>query len=358
MENIPSDQEIFRRKESCWRAVVERDKNLDGKFIYAVITTGIYCRPSCPSRVPKRENIRFFPLPEVAAKAGFRACKRCQPHRVDDPDPPIKLARQVCRYIEAHLAEVLTLQSLGDHFALSPYHLQRTFKRVVGITPQQYTEASRMNQVRNGLGRGDEITRVLYEAGYSSSSRLYSKAAPQLGMTPGEYQRRGSGMKIVYAMANSPLGTLLLAATEKGICTVRLGEEEELESDLLEEFCEAQVGRDDEILAGWMVEVSQHLEGKLPHLDLPLDVQATAFQRQVWGALQEIPYGSTQSYGEVAESIGRPTASRAVARACATNPAALVIPCHRVIRSDGGLGGYRWGIERKRALLDREKRGA
>lgn len=340
----------------AWQAVVERDRRMDGRMVYAVKTTGIYCRPSCPSRKPKRENTLFFPLPEFAERAGYRPCIRCQPDLVENPDPQVKMARQVCRFIESHLEEPLTLAALGAQFAVSPHHLQRTFKRTVGITPQQYTEACRMSRVRNGLGRGEEITEALYEAGFSSASRLYSKASAQLGMTPGEYQRGGSNLRIAYTLVESLLGILLVAATEKGICAVRLGgNQAELEEGFYTEFHRANILRDDDALAQWAQEILSHLEGNLPNLNLPLDVQATAFQRQVWQTLQEIPYGSTRSYGEVAAAMGRPGAARAVARACAANPAALLIPCHRVIRSDGGLGGYRWGIERKRKLLDREK---
>jgi AraC family transcriptional regulator of adaptative response/methylated-DNA-[protein]-cysteine methyltransferase len=250
----------------------------------------------------------------------------------------------------------MTLEFLGERFGLSPHHLQRIFKRVVGISPQAYTEACRMDRIRTALGEGQDIVPAIYKAGYGSSSRLYSKSSAQLGMTPKRYHRGGEGVRILYTTLRGPIDWLLVAATEKGICAVRIGEtESELEDQLASEFNRAEILRDDQALSGWVEEILSHLGGQQPHLDLPLDVQATAFQKKVWQALQEIPYGSTRTYKELAEALGQPTAYRAVANACAANPTALLIPCHRAIRSDGRLGGYRWGVERKKALLEKER---
>jgi len=340
-----------------WHAILKRDASYDGKVVYAVRSTGIYCRPSCPSRKPRRANVLLFSLPEVAEQAGFRACRRCQPDQLEPVDPQVALARDVCRYIERHLSADLTLEDLGGRFGYSPHHLQRTFKRVVGVSPLQYAETCRVRQLKSDLKAGDDITGALYAAGYGSSSRLYAKANAQFGMTPGRYQQGGEGSSLLYTVTHCSLGYLLVAATDKGICAVRIGDREpELEAGLRQEFDRAEIRRDDVALSGWVAEILRHLDGEGPHLDLPLDIQATAFQRRVWQALQAIPYGSTRTYREIAAAIGRPTASRAVARACAANPVALLIPCHRVIRANGGLGGYRWGAERKRALFAQEER--
>jgi AraC family transcriptional regulator of adaptative response/methylated-DNA-[protein]-cysteine methyltransferase len=239
---------------------------------------------------------------------------------------------------------------------LSPYHLQRVFKRIVGVSPREYREALRVGEFKSRVKKGESVTSALYEAGYGSSSRLYENAGGRLGMTPAAYRRGGRGAGINYTIAGCPLGRLLVAATEKGVCAVRLGDsDKELEAALRTEYSEAEIHRDDKSLGEWVGALVDHLQGKHPRLDLPLDVQATAFQLSVWKKLREIPYGSTRSYSEVARAIGRPSAVRAVARACATNPVALVIPCHRVVRENQSLGGYRWGIERKRALLERER---
>ncbi|MBZ0155462.1 MAG: bifunctional DNA-binding transcriptional regulator/O6-methylguanine-DNA methyltransferase Ada [Alphaproteobacteria bacterium] len=342
-------------ESTYWQAVLQRDRRYDGAFVYAVRSTGIYCRPSCSSRRPKSGNVSFFPLPEVAEQAGFRPCKRCRPDQAVAGDPRAELVRRICRYIENHLEDPLTLESLGRHFGLSPSHLQRMFKSVVAISPQQYTEACRMRHIKTALRKGDDIMGALHDAGYSSTSRLYGKASAHLGMTPGAYKQGGRNVPLLYTTAQCPLGYLLVAATDKGICAVRIGSDEaELQEAFLREFCGAHIERDTASLAGWVREIVEHLNGEQPRLTLPLDVRATAFQRRVWQALQEIPYGSTRTYTEIAKVIGQPSAARAVARACATNPAALLIPCHRVLRNDGGLGGFRWGIERKKALLRRE----
>jgi len=342
-------------QEESWQAVLDRDQRFDGAFVYAVRSTGVYCRPSCPSRKPKRSNVKFFPLPEVAERMGYRPCKRCQPDQLISNEPQVELCREICRYIDVHVGNPLTLDMLGRQFGFSPSHLQRTFKSVVGITPREYQEAVRMDHVRDALSEGEEIASVVYEAGYKSSSRLYSKSNSHLGMTPGRFRDGGQGVRILFTTVACRLGTILVAATERGICRVEIGAEEgELVASLYKQFERADVDRDDAALGGWVAEILRHLEGEQPHLDLPLDVQATAFQRKVWRTLQEIPYGSTRTYQEIASAIGQSSAARAVAGACAANPTALLIPCHRVIRVDGGLGGYRWGVARKRALLDHE----
>ncbi len=343
-----------------WRAVLNRDTGSDGTFVYAVRSTGVFCRPSCPSRRPRREQVLFFPLPEVAGQAGFRACLRCKPDQTRVPDPQLELVQRVCRQVEAGLqrGDPLRLEDLGEAVGLSPYHLQRVFKRVVGITPRQYAEACRLARLKAGLKEGETVTNALYDAGYSSSSRLYEKSDTHLGMTPASYSRGGEGARISYTVVASPLGRLLVAATERGVCAVKMGDDDgELAAILLTEYPAADIQRDDSALGEWVEAILAHLSGKQPNLDLPLDVQATAFQWRVWEELRAIPYGSTRSYTQVAEAIGQPGAARAVASACAANRAALIVPCHRVVRESGDLGGYRWGLERKRKLLEQEKAG-
>ncbi|MBI1918490.1 MAG: methylated-DNA--[protein]-cysteine S-methyltransferase [Planctomycetes bacterium] len=281
--------------------------------------------------------------------------------RATDGVAHVDRVRRVCRYIEEHLDEPLTLAVLGEQAGLSPAHLQRVFRRVMGITPRQYADACRLGRLKARLRdeRTETVTTALYEVGYGSSRGLYERASAQLGMTPGAYRRGGKGMSLRYTLADCPLGRLLLAATERGVSAVYLGDRDaELEAALRKEYPAATVSRDDQTLSVWLKELLDHLRGQQPHLDLPLDVQATAFQWRVWQELQTIPAGSTRTYGEIAEALGQPTAARAVARACATNPVSVLIPCHRVIREDGGLGGYRWGLHRKRALLEREKKDA
>jgi len=341
-------------EEQKWQAVVEHDAALDGQFVYAVATTGVYCRPSCASRRPLRENVVFFEHPTDAEKAGFRACLRCRPQAASDARSAN--IRAVCRYIERHHDEPVSLRVLGDAFGMSPFHLQRTFKAALGITPKQYADSCRMNQLKRNLQSGKTVTHALYDAGYSSSSRLYERASQHLGMTPDKYRRGAIGVAIRFTTSESPLGRLLIAATDRGICAIRFGDSDsDLELGLRREYPFAARKRQDDDLKGWNRQVLQHLEGHKLNSALPLDIQATAFQRKVWSYLQTIPRGATKSYSAVARAIGRPTATRAVARACATNSVALEIPCHRVVREDGGLGGYRWGIQRKKKLLELEK---
>ncbi|HEY3992234.1 MAG TPA: bifunctional DNA-binding transcriptional regulator/O6-methylguanine-DNA methyltransferase Ada [Ktedonobacteraceae bacterium] len=341
-------------EETYWQAVLERDSQANGRFVYGVRSTGIYCKPSCPSRKPGRSQVVFFPEPAEAEEAGFRACRRCQP-QTGEQDAQLELVQRACRYIEDHLDETLRLEQLGAELGLSQAYAQRLFKRVIGISPRQYAEAQRLECIKSQLKGGASVTRTLYNVGYSSSSRLYERAPGQLGMTPTTYKRGGAGMAIAYAIIDSPLGRLLVAATEQGICRVGLADNDAvLEETLRLEYPAAELYQDSERLRPWLEEVIQHLAGEQPHLNLPLDIRATAFQWRVWEELRAIPYGQTRSYSEIARAIGQPEARRAVAQACKQNPVALIIPCHRVVRGDGSLGGYRWGAERKQRLLAQE----
>lgn len=343
-----------------WQAVLTRDSASDGKFVFAVSSTGVYCRPSCPAKRPRRENVAFFRQPQEAESAGYRACLRCRP-KATSGNPRQGLIKSVCRYIEQHLDEPITLAQISAEFRLSPFHLQRTFKAVLGITPKEYANSCRMRGFRQNLKAGHSVTRAMHEAGYNSTSRLYARTASELGMEPAKYRRGAIAAPIRYTCADCPLGRLLIAATDKGICSIKFADsDEELEQGLKQEFPFALRRRDDRDLAALAHRVMQRIGGssggrkKDLASALPLDIQATAFQRRVWSYLQSIAFGETRSYSQVAKAIRRPTAVRAVARACATNPVAVAIPCHRVLRSDGEMGGYRWGIERKRALLEME----
>ncbi len=347
------------QEAAMWQAVMTRNDRYDGEFVFAVRTTGIYCRPSCPARRPRRENVCFFSQPAQAETAGYRPCQRCHPDQAALPEPNLALVQAVCRAIDEHAERPPTLKDLGQQFGLSPYHLQRTFKRIVGVTPKQYAIAQRAERLKRHLKEKPTVTEAIYEAGYPSSSSAYGETSGQLGMTPVAYRRGGSETAITYTIVPCPLGHLLVAATQHGLCAVRLGNsEQELAATLVGEFPAAQMQQDEDGLAPWVASIQDYLHGAQPHLDLPLDVRATAFQRRVWQALQAIPYGSTRSYSQVAAAIGQPTAARAVARACATNPVAMVVPCHRVVREDGSLSGYRWGLERKEALLALEAQQA
>ena len=342
-----------------WNAVLERDASRDGSFVFAVRSTGVYCRPSCPARRPKREQVSFFPVPEAAEQAGFRACKRCHPRRANANDPQIELVRRVCHLIDEHDDEAVTLENLSAATDVNAQHLQRTFKQVMGITPRQYAESRKLERFKAGVKKGASVTDAMYDAGYGSSRALYEKSSEQLGMTPATYGRGGKGMRIVFTTAGSPLGRLLVAATERGVCAVTIGDSDaDLVSALFAEYPNASIdSKDTEIAPSlnlWLQRVLDSLNGESRMIELPMDLQATAFQRRVWEELRRIPFGSTRSYLEIAKAIGKPDAVRAVASACASNRLALVIPCHRVIREDKTLGGYRWGIERKKKLLEDE----
>ena len=352
--SMPNEQEQEFWQANYWDAVTARDRNMDGVFFYAVRSTGVYCRPSCASRRPRRENVVFFRTREAAQRAGFRACKRCKPDAADS-NPNAELVEKVCRFIDAHPDQPATLESLSRAIGLSPFHLQRTFKALTGITPRAYADSRRLQALKTGLRNGHSVTRSLYDAGYGSSSRLYEGASSKLGMTPARYLKQGSGVAIRYTIASTSIGRMLLAATDKGVCSVRFGQSNHaLQAELREEYPRAEITRSDKKLARWARAIQERIRGKNIHA-LPLDIHATAFQRLVWEQLREIPYGSTRSYAEVARGIGRPKAARAVARACASNPVAVAIPCHRVVRGNGDAGGYRWGMERKRKLLALEK---
>src|SRR5271157_1060232 len=336
-----------------WQQVLARDARQDGRFVFAVRTTGVFCRPSCPSRRPRRDSVEFFAGPREAERAGYRACLRCKPTQVSEQAQYVLRARQLLDNAEG----VVTLAQLSKRVGLSPFHLQRLFKRATGLSPREYQSARRMQHVKNGLRKEEDVTTALYDAGFGSPSRLYENSNQQLGMTPGAYRRGGAGTTITFAIAPTPLGRMLVAATERGLCTVRFGESVvELERGLREEFHAAELHRDDAAMGRYINPLLANLRGENTTIDLPLDVRATAFQKKVWERLREIPGGETRSYSEIAREIGDPNAVRAVARACASNPVALAVPCHRVVRSDGDLAGYRWGVERKKKLLEADQR--
>ncbi len=348
-------------KARRWQAVVDRDSSLDGAFVFAVSSTGIFCRPSCPAKRPRRENVQFFDQTLQAERAGYRACLRCRPKAVDG-NPQSSLVQAICRYIEQHVTDLhtkdrLTLTTLAKEFRLSSFHLQRTFKAVLGVSPKAYLDACRLQHVKHNLQAGHSVTTALYAAGYGSSSRLYERTASQLGMTPEKYRRGAIAAVVQYTVANSPLGRMLIAATDKGICSIQFADsDDQLQQGLMREFPFATRRRDDAAMTQYRERLTDIINnGQETSPSLPLDIRATAFQRRVWEALQRIPRGETRSYSAVAKKIGMPKATRAVARACATNPVAIAIPCHRVIREDGDLGGYRWGIQRKQQLINLEK---
>ena len=345
-----------------WEAVQQRDPTYDGSFVYAVSSTGIYCRPICPSRRPYRANVKFFADSKEAQSAGYRACLRCLPHQPRQENRNSGLVKHVCHEIDSHLDEhpdgLPSLAQLSQAVGVSASHLQRVFKKETGLTPRQYAHAGRLERFKSMVRDGNAVTTALFDSGFSSSSRLYEDADGQFGMTPGRYRRGGAGTTIGYLVAESTLGALLVAATGKGICSVKLGDNPSaLLKDLHAEFPAADFQEGDEALRGWLGLVLEYLEGERRSLDLPLDIQATAFQRRVWRMLQSIPYGETRSYQQMALDIGfNSNSGRAVGNACASNPAALVIPCHRAVRKDGSLGGYRWGLGRKEALIAMEHR--
>jgi AraC family transcriptional regulator of adaptative response/methylated-DNA-[protein]-cysteine methyltransferase len=343
-------------EEQAWDAVSRRDPGWDGRLVYGVLTTGVYCRPSCPSRRALRKNVRFYATTAEAERDGLRPCLRCRP--TEAAASPPAWVRELCDHIrrECDSGAPLTLVELGRRVGLSPTHLQRSFLAAVGVTPRQYAELCRLERLKGELRGGDSVTGAIYAAGFGSSSRVYERADSRLGMTPGEYRSGGRGVAITYAAVETALGPLLLAATDRGLCSVQLGGKvEELVDRLRREYPAADLqpvaATPSPALAAWIEALRRHLAGEQPRLDLPFDVRASAFQLRVWTFLQSIPWGETRTYAEVAAGIGAPRATRAVARACASNPVALAVPCHRVIRADGALGGYRWGAERKRRLL-------
>ncbi len=344
----------YATDEQRWLAVQRRDPRADGQFVYSVASTGIYCRPVCPSRLAMRKHIAFHDSAAAAEQAGFRACRRCRPNGASQAARHAEAAAKACRIIESSETSP-ALETLANAVGLSRFHFQRIFKNAIGVTPREYAAAKRSGTVKSNLRSNGTITEAIYGAGFSSSSRFYERADEILGMTPSEYRNGGSGVAIRFAIAKSTLGLVLVAGTVRGICAIRFGEDRAtLEEELRRDFSRASVEKADEEFKKWVTGVVAQIEQPSRTFDPPLDIRGTAFQQRVWQALREIPLGKTASYTEVAARIGRPAAVRAVAGACAANPVAVIVPCHRVVRSDGGLSGYFWGVDRKRKLLERE----
>ena len=340
--------------DDAWAAVLRRDRSADGGFVYAVASTGVYCRPSCPSRRPRRENAAFFETPGDAERGGYRACLKCDPRgdRAREVPAPVLRARE---YLDGHADERVPLARLGREAGMSPHHLQRTFKRAFGVSPREYQDARRMARFKRALKDGGRVTDAIMDAGYGSPSRVYEKSDARLGMPPGAYRSGGAGTAIGYATADTPVGRVLVAATERGVCAVTLGDDDDgLVAGLRAEFPGAHIEPGAAGVARWVAAVVASVAGGADLGAVPVDLRGTAFQQRVWRALRDIPRGRTSSYADVARAIGRPGAARAVAGACAANKVALVVPCHRVVRGGGEPGGYRWGAARKRALLAAE----
>lgn len=345
--------------ELCWQAVQGKDPSSDGRFFFGVVTTGVFCRPSCPARLPLRRNVRFFANTRAAEAAGLRACLRCRPLDPVGAGPGELRIRRLCQFIQQHSDQRLPLATLAAHAGLSPFHLQRAFKAMVGLTPRQYAEAHRVQRLKASLRRCKDVTEAMYDAGFESASRVYERAQTSLGMTPKQYRQGGRNLVLNYACADTKFGALMIAASERGIAFAQFADRPadllpmlQREFPLAELIPMSPVGRP--ALAQWISALQASLESDAAGPHLPLDIRATAFQMKVWNYLQSIPTGTVRTYGEVAAALGRPTAARAVAGACARNRIALLIPCHRVIRGDGGLGGYKWGVQRKRAILAAE----
>jgi AraC family transcriptional regulator, regulatory protein of adaptative response / methylated-DNA-[protein]-cysteine methyltransferase len=354
MLTIASNQETpTTLADDQWQAVVNRDRGRDGQFVFAVSTTGIYCRPSCPARRPRPENVSFFANPAAAERAGYRACRRCRPKAVASSQE--ELVARATAWLDTHIEERVTLPRLAAALGVSPGHVQRTFTRVTGVSPRAYAAARRLELAKTRLRDGADVTSALHASGYGSSSRFYAQARASLGMTPTSYKHGGEGMTMNYATTGSPIGRVLVAATGRGLCAVSIGEDDAaLERSLSAEYPRATIRRDDEALRPYLDSILAHLRDRASLAALPLDVVGTPFQHEVWQALRAIPAGERRTYGQIAATLGNAKGARAVARACAANPAALVIPCHRVVRGDGDSGGYRWGAERKQALLASE----
>lgn len=341
-----------------WAAVVARDAQADGQFYFSVSTTGVYCRPSCPARRARPEKVQFFATREEAELAGFRPCRRCRPDLPPLSEQQAAMVAEACRRIESADRE-LKLDDLATHAGMSKFHFHRIFKQVTGLTPKEYAAAQRERRVREAIASRTTVTQAIYEAGYGSNSRFYARSNEMLGMSPTDYRAGGANQKIRFAIGECSLGAILVAASEGGLCAIFLGDDPEaLARELQDRFPRAQLVGGEGDFEQWVAQVVGFVEAPGIGLDLPLDVRGTAFQKRVWQALREIPAGQTATYREVAERIGAPKAVRAVGQACGANPLAVAIPCHRVVRTDGGLSGYHWGVERKRSLLDLEARQA
>jgi AraC family transcriptional regulator of adaptative response/methylated-DNA-[protein]-cysteine methyltransferase len=339
--------------DQFWRATVARDSGADGLFFLGVRSTGIYCRPSCPARRPLRTNVIFYRTQQEAEREGFRPCLRCRPNHISDAT---RLVQQAAELLRESREESVRLSAVARELGATTGTLRRAFQRVTGLKPRELAEALRLAKFKKLLRSGSSITDALYETGYGSSSRVYERSNAQLGMTPATYQKGGEGMKIGYTIAESGLGKVLVGATSRGVSAVYLGDSSSrLVSELRQEYPRAEIRPAHAGFGRWVGEILRRTEGEAPAHELPLDLRATAFQRRVWQELQRIPRGSTRTYGEIARALGQPRAVRAVARACATNPVSVVVPCHRVVRSDGNLAGYRWGLSRKQKLLSIEK---
>ena len=352
LERPPNSQPAA--DDERWAAVVARDKAFEGQFYYSVATTGIYCRPGCPARLPKLANVRFYRTRAAAEAAGFRPCKRCKPHAPSLAEQYASRVAEGCRVIE-DAEEPLRLDALAARIGLSPYHFHRIFKSILGVTPRAYAMAHRQQRMRATLARSSTVTEAIYAAGFNSSGRFYAASSQVLGMTPGEFRSGGANAVIRFAIGQCSLGSILVAASDKGVCAIMLGDDPEaLRADLQGRFPRARLIGGDPAFEELTAKVIRFVEAPSSRWELPLDIRGTAFQHRVWEVLRDIPPGTTASYTEIAARIGRPEAVRAVARACGANPVAVAIPCHRVVRSDGALSGYRWGLDRKRALLARE----
>jgi AraC family transcriptional regulator of adaptative response/methylated-DNA-[protein]-cysteine methyltransferase len=348
------EQRVSPRAEArYWQATLARDGRADGVFFFGVKSTQIYCRPSCPARRPLRKNTLFFPTTHDAEVQGFRPCRRCKPNEIP---AAVRIVQRAAQVLQSDLDDSVNVTALAGTIGVKTDALRRAFRQQAGLTPKELAAALRLKKFKKLLHDGSSITDALYATGYGSASRVYERSDAHLGMTPATYQKGGKGMKIQYATAKSSLGEVLVAATERGVSAVYLGDgDARLVKELREEYPRAEISSAKGAFTQWVEEIVSRVEGSAPRRELPLDLQATAFQRRVWQELQKIPRGTTRTYSQIARAVGKPRAVRAVARACATNPVSIVVPCHRVVRADGNLAGYRWGLSRKETLLERER---